>query len=486
MMKKILIILTSILLIQSTYAQIKYDNGGIKDNSTQIGEFVVQGNKWTNSRFITYFFQNTTNDIIPQANARAAVRQAFATWQAQTRLYFIEVCSAATADIIILWGDGNHGDNFPFDGVNGVLAHAYFPPPNSGTLAGDMHFDDGEAWSEFAQIGGFQPIDLQTVALHEIGHSLGLNHTPVANSVMEAFYNGSRRVLGTDDIAGIRSIYGSPIEIINGLSSFCSTTNLSLNETLPSWISCQWTSNIPAITFTNIATNGSNVTVNSGGFQGNATITATITSGCGSIQFTKLVLIGGPTPITNIATSYTKLKCNVLKYVYTVVGATGATNFKWYYRNITQGTGFLLYKNTSLNWANSPINDASCDQIEIRVDASNSCSNIPVQFQFNSDACPSFVDGSCTLGRSLLATQSQSSYNIELKLVDEVNLIPRNTHTRKIVQVKIIDKMGQVHKIINGNKLMIMTIDISELPNDIYTILVSDGKEWMSKQISKN
>lgn len=88
MMKKILIILTSILLIQSTYAQIKYDNGGIKDNSTQIGEFVVQGNKWTNSRFITYFFQNTTNDIIPQANARAAVRQAFATWQAQTRLFY--------------------------------------------------------------------------------------------------------------------------------------------------------------------------------------------------------------------------------------------------------------------------------------------------------------------------------------------------------------------------------------------------------------
>lgn len=96
-----------IALISNLYltAQIKYDNGGIIENGNSIGEFSIQGNSW-NNRFITYFFQNTTNDIIPQETAREQIRIAFRTWQQQTRLYFIEVCNAAQADIVILWGDG--------------------------------------------------------------------------------------------------------------------------------------------------------------------------------------------------------------------------------------------------------------------------------------------------------------------------------------------------------------------------------------------
>jgi hypothetical protein len=55
---------------------------------------------------------------------------------------------------------------------------------------------------------GASQIDLTTVAIHEFGHALGLNHSPVVGSVMEAFYGGPRRVLHSDDINGITSIYG--------------------------------------------------------------------------------------------------------------------------------------------------------------------------------------------------------------------------------------------------------------------------------------
>jgi hypothetical protein len=117
-----------------------------------------------------------------------------------------EVSSAASADIVILWAIGDHGDGSPFDVINGVLAHAFFPPPN-GPFEGDAHFDDGENWTLDVRSGSSQPIDLVTVAAHEIGHSLGLGHSQVSGALMAPFYNGSHRFLLQDDIDGIRFLY---------------------------------------------------------------------------------------------------------------------------------------------------------------------------------------------------------------------------------------------------------------------------------------
>ena len=51
------------------------------------------------------------------------------------------------------------------------------------------------------------------LAVHEFGHSLGLDHSGVSNSVMSPYFNGFRRDfrLTEDDIKGIQSMYGKPI-----------------------------------------------------------------------------------------------------------------------------------------------------------------------------------------------------------------------------------------------------------------------------------
>ena len=47
------------------------------------------------------------------------------------------------------------------------------------------------------------------VAIHELGHSLGLDHSDVRDSIMAAFYRGyvPNVQLHADDIAGIRYLY---------------------------------------------------------------------------------------------------------------------------------------------------------------------------------------------------------------------------------------------------------------------------------------
>jgi hypothetical protein len=168
----------------------------------EVSNFVLRGCNYTR-RTLTYRFTNGTGDIAGTAE-RAAVRNAFDSWASVLcGVTFVERASGPV-DFPIGWHSGDHSDGYPFDGVGNTLAHAFFPPPCGGGNSGSMHFDDAETWSTTGTGGTF---DLETVALHEIGHLLGLSHSSVPGSVMFPTYGGNRRALTQDDIDGIRRLY---------------------------------------------------------------------------------------------------------------------------------------------------------------------------------------------------------------------------------------------------------------------------------------
>src|SRR5688572_12149141 len=178
---------------------------GVPDISAS---FVAAGQKWPTTN-LRYAFQNFTADL-PSATITTAIQQAFALWAAETPLRFTQVAMSAGPEIIIRFVTGDHGDGSPFDGASGVLAHAFFPPmpPNPPIpIHGDTHFDDAETWTVTVPPGA-GTFDLVTVAAHEFGHALGLNHSAVATSIMAPFYAGPHRFLDPDDIAGIQTLYG--------------------------------------------------------------------------------------------------------------------------------------------------------------------------------------------------------------------------------------------------------------------------------------
>jgi hypothetical protein len=134
-------------------------------------------------------------------------RRAAGIWQSVAGINLVEVSDSGSPLGVPgkQQGDTRFGDIRIF-GVPtgpGALAYAFLPPAaNGGTRAGDMIIGTDQFWNINSTF------DLQTVAIHEFGHSLGLDHSALASSVMYAGYNGVKQSLVSDDVAGMRAVYG--------------------------------------------------------------------------------------------------------------------------------------------------------------------------------------------------------------------------------------------------------------------------------------
>ncbi|XP_009701870.1 PREDICTED: matrix metalloproteinase-9-like, partial [Cariama cristata] len=149
---------------------------------------------------LTYRVMNYSPDL-DRAVIDDAFKRAFKVWSDVTPLTFTQIYSGE-ADIMIMFGSREHGDGYPFDGKDGLLAHAF--PPGRG-IQGDAHFDDDEFWTLGTGLG----YSIFLVAAHEFGHSLGLDHSSVREALMYPMYSYVQDFqLDPDDVRGIQYLYG--------------------------------------------------------------------------------------------------------------------------------------------------------------------------------------------------------------------------------------------------------------------------------------
>ncbi|KAJ4703018.1 Metalloendoproteinase [Melia azedarach] len=159
---------------------------------------LLEGNpKWPNVEYLTYSFAPGTRE-----DAKKPFLNALLTWSFHTPFAFVFLEDFEAADIKISFERGEHGDGNPFDGPGRTVGHAFQP------RYGILHFDGDEKWA----VGAVpETVDIESVALHELGHGFGLAHSSVKEAVMTPAmeFGVTQRELNQDDILGIKALYAT-------------------------------------------------------------------------------------------------------------------------------------------------------------------------------------------------------------------------------------------------------------------------------------
>lgn len=160
-----------------------------------------------------YFGDMTTDNGLQASSIHNAFLVAFNAWSDATNnnLTFTQTFTANQQDSIdISFEDRDHGDGFPFS--TSTLAHAFFPDDVTfGTIAGDLHMNDESFSWEIGDSLGSPAFDIISVAVHEIGHSIGIGHTKQGNSgfIMDPGISSRQTFSGltSEDVKAVCSLY---------------------------------------------------------------------------------------------------------------------------------------------------------------------------------------------------------------------------------------------------------------------------------------
>jgi hypothetical protein len=149
----------------------------------------------------------TTRPAIDLATMSRIMSAAFTAWKSSGHLPidFVEVTNDP-CEIIVKW------ENFAGTGLDGFLARSDYPPP-SGTTPNEIAFNDdlSISWA-VGNVNAFE-YDLGFIALHEVGHAIGLAHSTSHQVVMtESVGIGPGIGLAPADTTAAGLLYAQPIK----------------------------------------------------------------------------------------------------------------------------------------------------------------------------------------------------------------------------------------------------------------------------------
>jgi hypothetical protein len=162
---------------------------------------------WNKRRLSVRFNPIFPNIGIPRDDAYNAVAGAMATWNAAnvgTQFYPTRFLNS---DIFVSWWSPNQDpERYLRPGTR--YAHGDFPPPDNNQFGPPplpICFSTAERWSVDGSLAYF---DIESVALHEFGHCIGLFHRGIGSIMYKSIRRGEqRRRIDFETINAARALY---------------------------------------------------------------------------------------------------------------------------------------------------------------------------------------------------------------------------------------------------------------------------------------
>ncbi|MES2029804.1 MAG: matrixin family metalloprotease [Pseudomonadota bacterium] len=167
-----------------------------------MADFALEGFKWGGSGIGTAGgLVNWAVDATVPTALLYDISSAFSMWSSYANIQFQRVASTTAAAIDFSFGY--------IDGSNNVLGETSYSYSGSAFRGAAVEFDSGENWRAVGTHGySSAGVSFYVVALHEIGHAIGLDHYNVTAAVMNAYLSPSILYPTSSDIHGVQTLYG--------------------------------------------------------------------------------------------------------------------------------------------------------------------------------------------------------------------------------------------------------------------------------------